>query len=52
MQDVIQAYMWWSLAAPQGEETATAGRDQLAKLMTPIEIGEAQRLARQWKPNK
>lgn len=49
-QDRVQAHMWFSLAAAQGSELAGAFRDDLTKHMTPVQIDEAQRLAREWKP--
>ncbi len=48
--DYVQAHMWLSLAAKQGIERARKARDELAKKMTPAQIAEAQRLAREWKP--
>jgi TPR repeat protein len=48
-QDRVQAHMWFSLAAGEGSELAHAFRDALAKKMTPVEIAEAQRLAREWR---
>lgn len=51
-QDYIQAHMWWNLAASQGNESASWNRKKLAKSMTPAQIAEAQRLAREWKPTK
>ena len=49
-QDVVLAHMWWTLAISQGDETATGGRDRLASEMTPAQIAEAQKLAREWRP--
>ena len=54
-QDFIQAHMWFNLAAsrfPPGEarDKAAKARDVLATLMTPAQIAEAQRLAREWEP--
>ncbi len=49
-QDYVQAYMWLSLPAAQGSETAREGRDLLEEMMTPPQIANAQRLAREWKP--
>ena len=49
-QDYVLAHMWFNLAAAQGNEDARQNRDGVAKLMTPDQIAEAQRLARQWKP--
>jgi len=54
-QDYVQAHMWLNLAAaglPPGEDrdSAVKNRDIVAKRMTPAQIAEAQRLAREWKP--
>ncbi len=54
-QDFVQAYMWFELAAAHENDTYAedyAGdfRDSLAEKMTPAQIAEAQRLAREWKP--
>ena len=51
-QDFVSAYMWLNLAAAQGEKRASSDRDMVAKLMTPAQIAEGQRLAREWKPKK
>ena len=51
-QDYVQAHMWVNLAAAQGIEDARELRDILAELMTPAQIAEAQRLAREWKPKQ
>ena len=51
-QDYVQAYMWLSLAAAGGEKDAIANRNIVAKLMTPAQIAEAQKLAKEWKPKK
>jgi len=51
-QDYIQAHMWFNLAGEQGNTKAAELRDNLAKQMTPVQIAEAQRLAREWKPKK
>ncbi len=51
-QDHIQAHMWRNLAASRltGENRGVAvrGRDTLASLMTPDQLAEAQRRAREW----
>ena len=47
-QDFVQAHMWFSLAAAQGNEMGRKNRDIIANLMTPTDISEAQRLAREW----
>ena len=48
LQDFIQAHMWYSLSAAYGELRSVEVRDALAKEMTPLQIAEAQRLAREW----
>jgi len=56
-QDYTLAYMWLNLAAaryPASEaerrNQAVTHRDMTAAKMTPAQIAEAQRLAREWKP--
>ena len=48
-QDYVRAHMWFNLATAQGLEQAREARDLLARhRMTPDQIANAQRLARQW----
>ena len=47
-QDYAKAYMWASLAADQGLEDAIKKQDYLVKILTPSQIEEGQRLAREW----
>jgi TPR repeat protein len=53
--DYVEAYMWTNLAASRasGDDRKRAAqlRDRLATIMTPQQIAEAQRRAREWKPN-
>src|SRR5450830_1903134 len=49
-KDYVVAYMWLSLSAAQGDHDSAIQRDLVAKLMTPAQIAEAQKLAREWKP--
>ncbi|MEE9250825.1 MAG: tetratricopeptide repeat-containing serine protease family protein [Alphaproteobacteria bacterium] len=51
-QDYVQAHMWFNLAAAAGEELNIWLRDRLARKMTPAQLAEAQRLAREWRPKK
>ena len=51
-QDYVLAHMWFNLAAAQGDRKARSNRYGVAKLMTPIEIAEAQRLALEFTPEK
>ena len=46
--DNVQAHLWWALAAAKGHENARENRDIVAKQMTPADISESQRLAREW----
>ena len=49
-QDFVLALMWFSLAAAQSHKDAIENRDKAVQLMTPGQIAEAQKLARNWKP--
>ena len=45
-QDFVRAHMWYDIA---GVEVAISYRDYVAREMTPDQIAEAQKLAREWK---
>ena len=51
VQDYVQAHIWLNVAASRqiGEERKVSAdaRDALARLMTPAQLAEAQRLARE-----
>ena len=49
--NVSKAFMWYSLATSNGNPTASYFRDDLAKKMTPDQIAEGERLAKDWKPD-
>lgn len=51
-QNVVVGHMWLNLSAVKGDPTASKLRDALARLMTPAQIAEAQKLAREWKLTK
>jgi len=59
-QDYVQAHLWLNLASRKDYiserdgkyVTAAHSRDELEKKMTPIQRGQAQKLAFQWKPKK
>jgi TPR repeat protein len=63
-KDLVSAYMWMDLAAQQGPKFTTpssdgyqsylaqTARDEIVKQMSPAQIAEAQRLAREWKSRK
>ena len=46
--DLIEAHMWFNLAAARGHQDAADLRAEIAEEMTAREIAEAQRRARQW----
>ncbi len=46
-----RGYMWYSLALSNGEKTVGIYRAKPAKKMTPAQIAEAERLAKEWKPD-
>ena len=48
-KDYVLAHMWINLAAPKGVKGAVKARDLLEEMMTPAQLAEAQRLAREWK---
>jgi uncharacterized protein len=52
-QDYVQAHKWFTLAAatfttPSERDQAVQARDRVAAKMTPAQIAEAQKLAREW----
>ena len=47
MEDYKRAHMWFNLAAVKGYSDAVKNRDIVAKRMTPQQIAEAQKLARE-----
>ena len=49
-QDDVSAHMWFSLAAANGLKEAVRNRNMVARHMTPEQVAEAQKLAREWKP--
>ena len=49
-QDYVQAYVWLTLAAAAGNKEAVGNRDIVARIMTPTQIADGQKLAREWKP--
>lgn len=46
--DIIQAHMWFNLAASRGSEAAKECRCELAAQMSKDEIAMAQKCAREW----
>lgn len=50
--DAVQAWLWYSLAARQGDASAIPGRDRVSTRMSPAQIAEAERLLREWRALK
>jgi TPR repeat protein len=48
--DYVSAYMWFNLAAAQGNSFAEMFLKDTVDKMTPEQIAEAQKLARKWRP--
>jgi len=44
----VQAHMWFNISATSGFADARIGRDHIEKKMTPSQIANAQKLAREW----
>ena len=56
-KDLVQALMWFNLVLPRippgkKRDVVAKVRDNLSTRMTPAQIAEAQRLAREWRPKK
>jgi uncharacterized protein len=50
-QNYVLAYMWFTLVASRGSRPyAIRGRGRVAQQMTPDQIAQAEKLAREWKP--
>ncbi|MDH3691479.1 MAG: hypothetical protein OEU36_18720 [Gammaproteobacteria bacterium] len=46
-QSYVLAYVWYTIAATNGDDNAVANRDAAAKRLTKVEILDSQALARQ-----
>jgi len=46
--DYVAAHKWFNLAAMRGVDEAKSWRAQISREMLPVQIAEAQRLAREW----
>ncbi len=51
LQDYVEAYKWFNLAASRGIVEAVSLRDTVASEMSAEERAEARKLAREWKPD-
>ena len=47
-KDYVQAHMWFHLAAMGGDTNAIKSNDKVSRLMTPVQIAKAQKLANEW----
>ena len=47
LQDYVRVQMWFNIAASSGDKVASKNRDIVAKRMTPPQLSEAQKLARE-----
>lgn len=47
-QDYVAAHKWYNVGASLGDGKAKYERDELAKKMTPSQLADAQKLAREW----
>jgi TPR repeat protein len=59
LQDYVTAHKWYNLAASHYATweanigaSATRSRDRLTARMTPEQIAEAQKMAREWEPKQ
>ena len=50
LQDYVEAYKWFNLAASRGNAKAASERNDLSASMTPEQLAEGQSLARAWRP--
>ena len=46
--DLVVAHKWFNLAAARGNASALTHRIEVAREMSPDQVAEAQRLAREW----
>jgi len=51
IEDDVMAHMYFNVAAVSGHKDAAKNRGIMAKRMTPSQIAEAQKLAREWMRN-
>ena len=46
-QDYVRAHMWFNIAAISGDKDSVKNRDLTARIMTPQQVEQAQRMARE-----
>ena len=49
LPDIVEAYKWYEIAESKGSEIVHKGKIRIERKMTPAQISEAQKLAREWK---
>jgi TPR repeat protein len=49
---VVEAYMWFSLAAASGNKRAATERDTLSRTMTAEQVVEGKRRVSEWQPKR
>lgn len=49
-QDLLQAHVWFNLAAANGHPEGAQARAEIEALLTPEQVRDAQRQAREWRP--
>jgi TPR repeat protein len=49
-RDYVNAHLWFDLAASGGHRSAVFARDLVAAKMTPAQVAEAHKRAREWEP--
>jgi hypothetical protein len=47
-KDYVLSHMWFNLSAANGNKDGQKNKDIVEKRMTPSQIEDAQRLAREW----
>lgn len=50
-RNYVIAHMWFNLAAAKGVQGAERNRDGVARQMTAAQVAEAEKLAKEWKPD-
>lgn len=50
VKDYVAGHMWLNLAGAKGKDEAQVLRDKIERLMTRAQVAEAQKFAREWKP--
>jgi len=47
-EDLVRAHMWYNIAVTNGDLSAASDRNKVEMTMTPKQVVEAQKLAREW----